>query len=45
MNLEDYLPHVDNYLRYADLSTVDGWRSGVGFTVAPLAQGEYKELV
>jgi aminoglycoside phosphotransferase (APT) family kinase protein len=41
MNLQNCLPHVDNYLRHADLSTVDGWCSGVSFTVTPLAQGEY----
>ncbi|MDF1513413.1 MAG: aminoglycoside phosphotransferase family protein [Anaerolineae bacterium] len=41
MNLDQYLPAVNEYLTTADLHTVPGWNSGDVFQILPLAQGEY----
>jgi aminoglycoside phosphotransferase (APT) family kinase protein len=41
MDLQTHQPHVERYLRHAEITGVPGWRPDADFTLEPLAQGEY----
>lgn len=41
MDINSYLPQVENYLTRIDLSMLLGWQSAVSPGIFPLAQGEY----